>query len=165
MTRDWRSEYEGGFGSHYCPLQNLREDRALASDTRITGIVWVIFLSYNWLTVTLNQFSTQTTPEIKSLNASAQSSRSFCGGQLVHLRYHPTSYPTPFLKTYVYQKGQRLDIITPCIWYIPTIETNVNPGRYHYHLFKGPVECFSLIPTFDLPAWQTLKQPTLVTMC
>ena len=35
------------------PLQKLREDWALAFDARISGIVWVIFASYNWLTVTL----------------------------------------------------------------------------------------------------------------
>ena len=52
-------------------------------DAKISGIVLVIFASFNWLTVTLEIMKqlqltlvTQTIPEMKSLNASAQSSRS-----------------------------------------------------------------------------------------
>ena len=70
-------------------LQKLPEDWALAFDARISGIVWVLFASFNWLTVTLETMDqsqltlvTQTIPEIKSLNASAQYSRSFWSGQL-----------------------------------------------------------------------------------
>ena len=74
-------------GKVYCPLQTFREDLALAFDARISGIVWVIFTSYSWLTVTLETMDqlqltlvTQTISEMKSLNFSAQSSRSFWSG-------------------------------------------------------------------------------------
>ena len=71
-----------------CPLQKRREDWVLAFDARISEIVWVILASFNWLTVALETMDelkltlvTQTIPEIKSLNASAQSSRRFWSGQ------------------------------------------------------------------------------------
>ena len=66
----------------------LWEDWSLAFDARISGIVWVILATFNWLTValeTMNQLYltvvTQTIPEIKSPNASAQSSQTFWSGQ------------------------------------------------------------------------------------
>ena len=73
------------------PLQKLPENCALAFNTRLSGITWVISVSYTWLTVTLettDQLSlklvTQTIPEIKLLNASNQSSQSFWSGQFAY---------------------------------------------------------------------------------
>ena len=78
-----------------------REDWTLAFGAMISGIVWVISVSCNWLTVTLEtrgpiitQVVTQTIPEIKSLNASAQSSRSFRSRQLESISI-PAGYSQP----------------------------------------------------------------------
>ena len=51
----------------YYPLQKIQEDWALLFNARMSGIVWVIFASYNWLTVTLETMNQLKTLVVQSI--------------------------------------------------------------------------------------------------